>query len=145
MLESASGGVVGVDTEMQRDWEKGWWRSLVREGYYEGNGERTYGSPIHARHVPRVLLVVIVTFPASSSGRSPGQWGTCPNIVWKLDVAVLVEYLQPHPTIFRLVVVVVEHRRLKLRTHITQWCWPTSLDKGRGTAVGELEGAVWES
>ena len=36
----------------------------------------------------------------------------------ELDVAILVEYLQPHPALSRFVVVVVEHRRLKSRTHI---------------------------
>jgi len=49
----AYGGVVGVDTEMQRDWEKGWWQS--RKGIMTKTMEnRTSGSPIYAHCVPSV-------------------------------------------------------------------------------------------
>jgi len=46
----ASGGVVGVDTEMQRDLEKGWWQS-GKGIMTKAMQNRTYGSPIYARRV----------------------------------------------------------------------------------------------
>ena len=50
MLEGASGGVVGVDTEMQRDWEKGWWRSG------KGIMKAMENEPMDRRSMPAMFL-----------------------------------------------------------------------------------------
>ena len=109
------GDVFGVDTEMQKDGETGWWQS--------GKGIMMRGmenAPMDRRSMPALSLHFDLSSfscfqPQVAADRwgSGGSRGTSP-----------FEVEDPHHT-------------------MVEGCWPTSLTRGEARQVGNSEGGLW--